>query len=86
MKIIKLYETAKDTSSRVQEIKPEERIQKDKSNLACAITLDPSRLYQEFDGFGGALTESSGYVLSLIPAKKRKEVIKTSKRPLSSLV
>ncbi|MDR1840193.1 MAG: glucosylceramidase [Treponema sp.] len=75
MNIKKIFETAKDTNSRIQGLSPENRIQKDKRHLACTIRLDTSRTFQQFQGFGGALTESSGYVLSLIPAEKRKEAV-----------
>ena len=75
MGIKKIFETAKDTNSRFKEFSAKERIQADKKNLACTIRIDQSRTFQRFEGFGGALTESSGYVLSLIPAEKRKEVL-----------
>jgi len=75
MNIKKIFETAKDTNNRIQELPAENRIQPDKRHLACTIRLDTSRTFQRFEGFGGALTESSGYVLSLIPAEKRKEAV-----------
>jgi len=75
MNIKKIFETAKDTNNRLQELPPEDRIQPDKRHLACTIRLNTSRTFQRFEGFGGALTESSGYVLSLIPAEKRKEAV-----------
>ena len=75
MKINKIFETAKDTENRIRELSLEDRKQKEKRYLACTIHINPSCEYQEFEGFGGALTESSGYVLSLMPAEKRKEII-----------
>ena len=75
MSIKKIFETAKDTNNRFQELPPEERIQAGKKHLACTIRVNPSCTFQRIEGFGGALTESSGYVLSLIPAEKRREVI-----------
>jgi len=39
------------------------------------IRCDESRRFQEIEGFGGALTEASGYVLAQLPAAKRAEVI-----------
>ena len=75
MNLNKIFETGKDTGNRLQEFLPENRIQTEKKHLACTIRLDTSRTFQRFEGFGGALTESSGYVLSLIPAEKRKEVM-----------
>jgi len=75
MKINKLYETVKDTDSRIRLLPAEDRILKEKRDLACVIKIDPSCEYQSFDGFGGALTESSGYVLSLMSSEKRKEAL-----------
>lgn len=43
---------------------------------AGALTLAPGTRYQEIVGFGGALTESSGWVLAQLPAEKRAEVIR----------
>eukprot|EP01031_Cornospumella_fuschlensis_P049006 gene49006-59991_t len=41
-----------------------------------AIRLDPTALRQEMVGFGGALTESSAWVLAQLPADERLEVIR----------
>jgi glucosylceramidase len=41
-----------------------------------AITLDAGRTFQSMEGFGGALTESSGWVLDQLPADRRLEVIR----------
>ncbi|HVU31970.1 MAG TPA: glycoside hydrolase family 30 protein [Opitutaceae bacterium] len=43
---------------------------------AATLTLDPTRRYQEMVGFGGALTESSAWVLAQLPAAGRREVIR----------
>jgi len=75
MNIKKIFETAKDTNNLLLELQPENRIQANKKHLACTIRLDMSHTFQRFEGFGGALTESSGYVLSLMPAEKRKEAV-----------
>jgi len=75
MEIKSIYETAKDNNNRFQALKAQERTKSDKNHLACTIRVNPSNKFQCIDGFGGALTESSGYVLSLIPADKRKEVV-----------
>ena len=72
---MKIFETAKDTKNLIKEFSPKERIQTEKNHLACTIRLDASRTFQRIEGFGGALTESSGYVLSLIPEKKRAEAL-----------
>jgi len=75
MNIINLFETSKDSADRLKLIDPKDRIQTEKKNLACTICLDESIVYQQIEGFGGALTESAGYVLSLLPQEKRKEAI-----------
>ena len=75
MKVLKIFETAKDTDNRLLSVSVQERVLKDKKHLACTISLDPSQTFQCFEGFGAALTEASGYVLSLIPAGQRKKAL-----------
>lgn len=41
------------------------------------INLYPELTYETFEGFGGAVTEASGYVYALMNEKQRKEVIET---------
>lgn len=41
------------------------------------INLYPELTYEIFEGFGGAVTEASGYVYALMNEKQRKEVIET---------
>jgi glucosylceramidase len=75
MKINTLFETAKDTARRILEIQPQERTIRDKRMLSCIITVKTDEKHQTFKGFGGALTESSGYVLSKLPSPLRKEAV-----------
>jgi glucosylceramidase len=75
MNIKSIYETAKDTDNRLRALSARDRTKSDKKHIACTIRMDPSHTFQRIEGFGGALTESSGYVLSLIPEVKRKEVL-----------
>ena len=75
MKIIKLFETAKDNGNKLREIPARERSPENKKNHACTIRINASETFQQIEGFGAALTESSGYALSLIPAEKRKEAL-----------
>ncbi len=42
---------------------------------ATRLTLDPAQRFQEMIGFGGALTESSAWVLMQVSAEKRAEVL-----------
>lgn len=75
MNIKNIYETSKDTDNRLKAFAAQERTQPDRNHLACSIRLDPSKTFQSIEGFGGALTESSGYALSFLPEQKRKEVL-----------
>ena len=74
MKHFSIHETSKESSTRLQNIKTEDRICPGK-NPMCSIIIDETKEYQTIQGFGGALTESSAYVLSTLPKEKRKEVI-----------
>jgi len=74
MKLKKIYESAKD-GGLFMDIPLQERLQKEKRHLACTIKIDKTQTFQKFDGFGAALTESSGYVLSKISPDNRKEAL-----------
>ena len=41
-----------------------------------AIICDPSKTFQEIVGFGGALTESSAWVLAQLPTEQRMEILR----------
>ncbi|HWA88242.1 MAG TPA: glycoside hydrolase family 30 protein [Opitutus sp.] len=43
---------------------------------ATTIVCDPARTFQQMVGFGGALTESSAWVLAQLPAEKRAEILR----------
>ena len=75
MKIEKLYETAKDTAERIWELSPDERTYEGVGWIPTTLTLKPEEQHQKFYGFGGALTESSAYVLSRLPSQVRKQAI-----------
>lgn len=75
MKIKTLFETAKDTAERITEISVESRIYTGKAWIPTTLTLTPDKAFQKFEGFGGALTESSGYVLSQLPKSLRQQAI-----------
>ena len=81
MKIEKLYETAKDTAERIWELSPDERTFNGSGWIPTTLTLNSEESYQKFYGFGGALTESSGYVLSRLPASVRKQAIEAYYNP-----
>ena len=74
MEVIKLIETAKDNNSRLSEIDFKDRID-EKKGLSCSISIDENKSFQTFKGFGGAITEASGYVLSKLSPEKQEEVL-----------
>ncbi len=41
------------------------------------VTVDPSRTYQEMDGFGASITDSSAVLLAGLPRAKRDEVMRS---------
>ena len=45
------------------------------SSANGALALDPAQRFQEMTGFGGALTESSAWVLAQLSAEKRAEIL-----------
>jgi glucosylceramidase len=52
---------------------------------AGALTLDPAQQFQEMVGFGGALTESSAWVLAQLPPAKRAEILRRYYDPKDGL-
>src|SRR5580765_3713906 len=46
------------------------------TSSAATLSCDPSKRFQQITGFGGALTESSAYVLKQLPEAQRLEVLK----------
>lgn len=75
MKVISLYETAKDSSRRIEQIPPMERKAKTGKLLSCTIDLNSEEKHQTIKGFGCALTESAGYVLSQMKEEQQKELV-----------
>jgi glucosylceramidase len=75
MRLIEIHETAKDTAARLASFAPSTRATQVSRHPNAALSIDPSLLFQRIEGFGGALTESSGYVLGHLSAEDRKRVI-----------
>ena len=75
MRLFQLFETAKENSNRLTEIKERERLDNKKRMLSCIINVNPSEMKQEIYGFGGAITESSAYVLSSLNETKKDEIL-----------
>lgn len=68
-----LVETARDNGRRLATIaETAPAIAAD----APVLRVDPAQQFQEIVGFGGALTESSAWVLAQLPAEKRAEVLR----------
>ena len=75
MRLIQLFETAKDSCNRLTDVNVNERLDKKKRMLSCIININPSEMKQEIYGFGGAITESSAYILSSLNETKKDEIL-----------
>ncbi len=64
-------ETARDNGHRLTQIATPVGA----GSSAGGLTISPDQRFQEIEGFGGALTESSAWVLAQIPTEKRAEVL-----------
>ncbi|HVT74524.1 MAG TPA: glycoside hydrolase family 30 protein [Lacunisphaera sp.] len=76
-----VIETARDNGHRLAAI----ALPAATGTTAPAIVLDPAQRYQEMLGFGGALTESSAWVLAQLPPAKRAEVLRRYFDPVDGL-
>ena len=81
-----VYETARDNGRRMERLAdaplpPPPATGGAGSTIAC----DPARTFQSIDGFGGALTESSAWVLAQLPADRRVAVVREYYDPKSGL-
>lgn len=75
MTITQIHETAKDTDMRLTPCTGESREVKNPRLPSCSITLNPKETFQKIEGFGGALTEASAYVLGKLPEADRNKVL-----------
>ncbi|MCQ2576493.1 MAG: glucosylceramidase [Treponema sp.] len=73
--MIELYETTKDTERRLEKIDINQRVNPDFHGYSGTVVIDKTKEFQTFKGFGGAITESTGYVLSTLSEKKQKEIL-----------
>lgn len=73
--MIEIYETSKDTDRRIEKIPVEKRLNPDFHGYSGTVVIDKSKEYQTFKGFGGAITESAGYVLSRLPEELQKSIM-----------
>ena len=72
-----VFETARDNGHRLSPV----AIPAKAALSAEALTLDPSQRFQQMTGFGGALTESSAWVLAQLSPAGRAEVIRRYYHP-----
>ncbi|MBQ0051682.1 MAG: glucosylceramidase [Treponema sp.] len=77
MKVISLYETAKDTDRRIESVQPATRKATVGRLLSCSIELNCAQTFQKVKGFGCALTESAGYVLSFLDEEQQKKLVES---------
>ena len=70
-----VVETAKDNGHRLSAVAAPTKTAASADN---AIIYDPSKTFQEIVGFGGALTESSAWVLAQLPQEQRMEILRMS--------
>jgi glucosylceramidase len=67
-----VHETARDNGTRLTRVAAPGAA----ASAGNTLAVDASQRYQTMLGFGGALTESSAWVLAQLPAEKRMEVIR----------
>jgi glucosylceramidase len=70
-----LHETARHNGHRQTRL-PDPAARPASAEIGRPLTADPGRSYQTMVGFGGALTESSAWVLAQLPPTQRLEVIR----------
>lgn len=73
--MIEIYETTKDTEHRFKKLLVQERLSQNFHGYSGTVVIDKNKQFQTFKGFGGALTESVGYVLSTLPEELQKSVL-----------
>lgn len=73
--MIEIYETTKDTEHRFKKLLEQERLSQNFHGYSGTVVIDKNKQFQTFKGFGGALTESVGYVLSTLPEELQKSVL-----------
>jgi glucosylceramidase len=70
------YLTARDTTDRLKEVPITDVISSTSPKDLKTVNVDPKVKYQQIEGFGGAFTDSAGYVLNKLPADKRDEILR----------
>jgi glucosylceramidase len=70
------YLTARDLGARLKAVPVDEKLSSTKAEAAVSIRVEPRVKYQEIVGFGGAFTDSAGYVLNKMPKDKQEEILR----------
>ncbi|MCR5765054.1 MAG: glucosylceramidase [Treponema sp.] len=73
--MVTIYETSKDTERRFYKLQEAERKAGDKEWTLFSFDVAAAKDGQTFKGFGGAITESAGYVLSQMKDETQKEIL-----------
>jgi glucosylceramidase len=68
-----VYETARDNGHLLTDVSASPA---ESAGPAHTIVIDASQRFQSVEGFGGALTESSAWVLDQLPPERRAEVLR----------
>jgi len=74
---MEIIETSKDTEKRFAKVSVDERGIKKGVVVSNYVTVDSSKTFQTFKGFGGAITESVGYVLSFLDKDQQRNVLQS---------
>ena len=71
------YLTARDLNDRLEAVPIDAHLGDKDMTVAAEIRIEPRVQYQEILGFGGAFTDSAGYVLRKMPAAKQEEILRS---------
>ncbi len=70
------YLTARDLDARLKAVPAGAQLSSTDPRNAASILVDPRVRYQTITGFGGAFTDSAGYVLQKMPEAKQEEILR----------
>ena len=73
---VERFLTARDLDDRLKSVPIDAHLADTKPDDLAVIRIEPRVTYQEILGFGGAFTDSAGYVLKKMPATKQEEILR----------
>jgi len=79
------YLTARDLPDRLTNVPISEVLSSTKQKDLKKVTVNPKVRYQQIEGFGGAFTDSGGYVLNELRPEKRDEILRAYFDPSTGL-